>query len=706
MKEVACGILPIMPTHSFMLADIRGSLVAVCLFPLFVLVPGYAVAWLTGLFEFRRRTTAFQLALSIPLSIAICPVATYLAGRFGSLAAVWCLYAAAWAYALVVLVGRARLGRPPVRRQSRLVPAILAGWAAVAILSLVDLQIGARAYFPAAASDYSIRVQFIHAIGATGIPPGNPFFLPGHPVPIRYHYFWLLLCAMVHLAGGSLVSPRHAWIGGTVWCGFGFMALIALYFRLFSYRGPASFRRRAITGVLLTGVTGLDILPIAVLWMLQAAGMHGVLPSGEWWNEQVDGFVYTALWESHYLSSLIACLVAFLVLWHAASQPAIGARIRYVLIAGLALASAGGASVYVAFVFAIFLLVWTAAALAQRRWREAAVLAAAGLAGLAFLLPYALSLRSPAQGGPLLGFWMRPFYPVDALFKGQAIGSGWARALANGLALPLNYFLELGFFLAAALLWWKKHRATHQPLTRAQAATALMIATSVITCTFLRSAVIGNNDLGWRGFLIAQFGLLLWAVDVVSDWGSEAGRDQRGFLTALLVLGAAGSVYEVAINRFYPLLADHGTVATVSWLAPDRQAGKRNYAQREAGEWAARAIPRTAVVEFNPHVASQNTSTYLYAERQILAADTHCLSIFGGDPALCPALIAALNPIYPLAGQTALPTLDSVCRSLPIDLIGAIDTDPAWSDRRSWVWTQPPAFANRYVRLFRCQPHF
>jgi CRISPR/Cas system-associated exonuclease Cas4 (RecB family) len=34
--------------------------------------------------------------------------------------------------------------------------------------------------------------------------------------------------------------------------------------------------------------------------------------------------------------------------------------------------------------------------------------------------------------------------------------------------------------------------------------------------------------------------------------------------------------------------------------------------------------------------------------------------------------------------------------------VGAIDTDPAWSDRRSWVWTQPPVFANRYVRLFRC----
>jgi len=687
-----------------MLADIAGSLLSVCLFPLFVLVPGYAVAWLTGLFEFRRRTAAFQLALSVPLSIALCPAATYLAGRFGSKSAVWCLYAALWGYALAVLVGRVRRVWAPAGLMPRTAIASLAVWMAVAILSLVDLQIGGRAYFPAAAFDYSVRAQFIHSIAATGIPPANPFFFPGHPVPLRYHYFWLLLCAMVQLAGGGLVSARHAWIGGTVWCGLGFMALIALYFRLFAYRGPASFRRRALAGVLLAGVTGLDILPTALLWVLQAAGMHGVLPSGEWWNEQVDGFVYTALWESHYLSGLIACLMAFLVLWQAAGQPAMGARLRYVLLASLALASAAGASVYVAFVFAIFLLVWTAAALAQRRWREAAVLVAAGLAGLAFVLPFALSLRGAAQGGPFVEFRIRQFFPLDALFQGQTIGNRWVRALADGLALPLNYFLELGFFLAAALVWWKRYRASRQVLTRAEAATALMISTSVVICTFLRSSVIGNNDLGWRGFLIAQFGLLLLAVDVVSDWGTEAGRDRRVFLTVLLVLGAAGSVYEIAINRFYPLLADRGTVATVSWLAPDRQAGKRNYAVREAAEWAAGAAPGDAIIQFNPHTASQNTSAYLYAGRQMLAADDNCLSTFGGDPALCPASITELNRIYPRAGQTAESALDGVCRNLPIDLIGATDTDPAWSDRRSWVWQQRPAFANGYVRLFRCGP--
>ena len=65
-----------MPPHHFMLADLAGSMAAVCLFPLFVLLPGYAIAWLSDVFDFRRRTFAFQLALRVPLSIAISPAAS------------------------------------------------------------------------------------------------------------------------------------------------------------------------------------------------------------------------------------------------------------------------------------------------------------------------------------------------------------------------------------------------------------------------------------------------------------------------------------------------------------------------------------------------------------------------------------------------------------------------------------------------------
>ena len=682
-----------MPVHPYMLHDLAASAAAVCLFPLFVLVPGYAIAFLTDLFDFRRRTFAFQLALSIPLSIAICPLVTYFAGRFASWNAIWTFYAALWICALAAVVRR-KISLAPY---TRVVALIFAAWTAISVLSLVDLQIGSRDWYPSAAFDYSVRTQFIHSIVATGIPPANPFFFSGHPAALRYHYFWLLLCAMVDRAGGSMVTARHAWIAGSVWCGFGLMAIVALYFRLFWYRGPETFRRRAIAGVLLLGITGLDILPTAGLWALQATGMHAIRPAMEWWNEQVDGFLYTALWEVHYLAGLIACLTAFLILWDASSQPTFRARITRVLLAGIALATAFGSAIYVAFVFGLFLIVWTLHELAKRRWTNSAILIAAGMIGLALALPLALSERGPAQGGPPLQFWIRPFSPIDGLFRGEGLDKGWTIPIANALSLPLNYFLELGFFFGAAVVWWKR-RGKGKPLTAAESATWIMIAISVTICTFLRSSVIGNNDLGWRGFLIAQFALLLPAVDVFSDL-----RDSRRFLAVLLVLGAAGSAYEIGINRLYAPLADRGVVPLFWWLAPDRHAGERNYANREAGEWVTASTRPTGIVQYSPHVAAQNTSAMLYAERPTVAADENCESTFGGDPEVCHSLVGILSRAFPVAGGIAARDLNGVCQSLPIDFIAASDTDPAWADRQSWVWAQTPAFANSYVRIFRCR---
>src|SRR5580704_13655260 len=100
-----------MPIHNFMLDDVVGCLKAISLFPIFVLVPGYAIAWLCDLFEFRRRTAAFRLAVSIPLSIAICPIVTYLLGRFCGMAAVWAFFGAACGVFLIAIFrGQRRFG--------------------------------------------------------------------------------------------------------------------------------------------------------------------------------------------------------------------------------------------------------------------------------------------------------------------------------------------------------------------------------------------------------------------------------------------------------------------------------------------------------------------------------------------------------------------------------------------------------------------
>ena len=43
--------------------------------------------------------------------------------------------------------------------------------------------------------------------------------------------------------------------------------------------------------------------------------IQNISPSVEWWNNQVDGWLYTMLWEPHYLCAVIACFTGFLILW-------------------------------------------------------------------------------------------------------------------------------------------------------------------------------------------------------------------------------------------------------------------------------------------------------------------------------------------------------------------------------------------------------
>src|SRR5262249_30846013 len=103
-----------------MAADLTGSLAAFSVAGLFFLVPGYAAAWWFNLLEFRRRTALFRIAFSIPLSLGLFPVISYLAARFVSMHAVWALYGICWIGFAAVMARRrewrsvkSRPGLPP-----------------------------------------------------------------------------------------------------------------------------------------------------------------------------------------------------------------------------------------------------------------------------------------------------------------------------------------------------------------------------------------------------------------------------------------------------------------------------------------------------------------------------------------------------------------------------------------------------------------
>ena len=213
------------PAH-FTAEDVKASFLAVCLFPAFLVFPGYGIAKVFDLFDFGRRTLAFRMVASVPLSMAITPILTYLLGRVSG-TAVWVMYAAFALYFLASIVPDLRRGRwhpTPLSRETLIFMGIAVVWLVIAILSLVDLQFGNKNYYSTLAMDYSLRTSFVQSISATGIPPNNPFFSPGQVYPLRYHYFWLLLCSLIDQLGGSAINPRQAMIGGTFWCGLGLMA--------------------------------------------------------------------------------------------------------------------------------------------------------------------------------------------------------------------------------------------------------------------------------------------------------------------------------------------------------------------------------------------------------------------------------------------------------------------------------------------------
>ncbi len=602
-------------------------------------------------------------------------------------------------------------------KQQLQVLTLIAVWTIMAALSLADMQIGRRLYFSVIGLDYCVRTAFTNAISTSGLPAHSPFFFPGHFVALRYHYFWLILSALVEQIGRPLVDARQAFIGGTIWCGMGLISLVALYLRLFSPKAAADISRRSVIGVVLLGVTGLDILPtLLLLWAAHHGLVGAISPSVEWWNNQVDGWLYTMLWEPHYICALIACFTGFLILWEVPRESGKARPILSAIIAGVAFATAVGSGIYVALVFAIFLIFWTAITVAKKWYRETAILALSGAIAFALSIPFLTSLRGPGSGGSFLQLTLRSFPLGELLPRMLGLNRPWQILVSDAVFLPLNYFLELGFFFLVGRLAWKGFRTQKRAATRQELAAFMMIVTSVAVCTFVKSGVISNNDLGWRGFLIAQFMLLIWAADLLSMKSKRTApalsavplfpsisRAQKAFLTILLLLGVAGAVYDLAILRFFPLLSDAGIVPTLAWLATDKNLGERTYANREAYEWLRARTSADAIIQQNPKTNYQDTFYGLYSNRQTVAEDEACATVFGGDPRECVPIVTRLDALFSMAGNSNSQSFKTACESLTIDIVVAKETDRVWDDRMSWVWTRTPIFANNFVRLFPCR---
>lgn len=698
-------------TEHFMLQDLVACSIAILAFVPVAFVPGYVFGWVWDTLGFRNRSLPARLAISIPLSISFAPILAYLLWHW-SVNAVFAMYGAFVAGFLILLFAkRHRLTlSQPLSRSAKIFIAIAAGWVLIGLFCLIDLQIGDRLYFPVVAYDNTFRTAITASISRTGVPPQNPYFYPGRGFPLRYHYFWFLLCSLVEQLGRGAVSPRHAIVAGTLWCGIALMAVIALYMRFFQPKGAADVERRSVIALALLSVTGLDILPICLIAILG----HRLVPTIENWNGAVMAWITSVVWSPHQVAGMVACLTGFLVVWDARDVKSVRRSAVAAGTGGLCYATGLGMSVHVTFAFIAFMAIWLFVTVLKKHWSAAVMICVSGLVAVATSIPYLLELRagSPngAAGGPLLQFQVLAFTVVRAVFEDplRPVQTWWLSLVYLAL-LPLGYVLELGFFFAILDRQWK--RMKHGLFNHPDLCGFSIVAASFLTSVFVRSSVIGANDLARRGIMLAQFILLLWAAEMWHDGTLAPTGDFAAFrrprcsrlLMVMIVLGVAGTLYEVSMLRFFPVISDRFAIPKYAFLSMDQKLGKRTYALRKVYESLQRVLPVGAVVQHNPNTNPGDLAYGLYADRQAAADTAGCGGVaFGADAGLCSGIITQLNHLFQEPGAIDAEEVETVCRRLSIDALIVKDTDNVWADKGGWVWTKEPYMANDYARAFLC----
>ena len=683
---------------NYTLLDNSGILAGTLVLSLLTVAPGYVLGWLLNLFHLRTSARLAQLTIAVCLSVAISPIFIYAIWRFAP-AALWFAALIPAPIALALWFRSAPAQPRAVPREYKIILIILTVWIILGAAWLADLQIGHRLYFNLLSYDYALRSAFTSAIARTGIPPQNPYFNPGHSYPIRYHYFWYMLCAIaVRLTAGH-ITPRLAIAAGTLWSGIALIAMLALYLRTSPTEQPARRPRQLLITISLLAVGGLDILPLAAIFLFS----HRLNASSEWWNELILSWPNTIFWQSHSIASLIACTTGLLTLLWASSEDTRRARITASLICGAAFASAIGLSLYIAFVFAAFLAVWCALLFIQRRSSDAAAALGALAAMVLFISPYALELAhgavAEAATASRISLTIRSFYFAEGLAHALAPTHTWAAPLLNFLFLPLNYFLELGLFFVAGILYTKRR----SQLTPQSTFELTLLLVSLLISTFLRSRLIASNDLGWRAILAAQFVLLIWAARLF-DLGTLRANLRHPVVLLLITLGVAATVYDTTMLRLYPLLLDHFSMPRYAWLGPDHNLGNRTYTLRQAYEALDHTLPSTALIQQNPNANPQDLFFGLYANRATFIDMPSCGVSFGGSAALCSQLHPQIDALFDTPSPISATQLDSICSRFALSAIVIKDTDPVWRDRTSWAWQRAPHWTSPYTRVFLCGP--
>jgi hypothetical protein len=701
-------------------AQLIESFLAIPAFAPVTVFPGYVTAWFTNLHGFRRRTFVERLFWSVPLSIGISTISSVLISRFLSLTT------AAISFSLCGVIFLGCLGwewfclhRTGAKWPLGFHPfggigiALAFAWTALSILSLIDFQRGQQLFLSLTFFDHGSRVNWADAVLRTGLPPNNPLYFFEHAANLRYYYFWLVDCAVI--ARITQFPMRVIVIASCIWSGFSLAALVGLYLKHFLQVG-ARLRKQFLVSIGLLAITG----PYIVVDVWDIFILHKSPPGIEVWPEgQITSWIDNFYFYPHHVASVVCCMLAFLLAWMAKEHRG-RVQLGTAVMIGVFFASAFGLSIYVAFAFFLVMLVWGIWHLAVERGpKQVSYLAAGGVLAAVLLLPYLQELTqgsSRVHGGHVFGYAIREtISPAGLLalpiFRNIAIAHpGSARAFAKLILMIPGYAVELGFYFVVVVALLVPRWRAGKPLNSAQRALLVLAFATFPFISFIRSEVLTINDFGIHGGMFVEFPLLLLASDFVIGWSrgkhrsAALVRDPEDIQAPLwltsgakvcMFLGALSTVYIAAILRFGILaLPDvrNGTLAHKAYISA------LGYAQVNT------QIARNAIVQFNPtspdtfwtniDLANINHQTAITSDQ------LWCGSELGGDLSGCPAMIAAIPPLFKHATAE---TARDVCRTYHIDYLVANIYDPAWNDRTSWVWSLNAAVANPEFRALDCQ---
>jgi hypothetical protein len=446
--------------------------------------------------------------------------------------------------------------------------------------------------------------------------------------------------------------------------------------------------------------------------MIAIKTTYGNLPFDgriEGWNMPVISWLNAFTWVPNHVTGMASCMIAMLTIL--ATDRA--TRFRWVInviLGGAAIGSALGLSIWVPFTFGVFMGVWAISLLFQKRQRALIpAILLVGLLGLVMASPFIIDIlklggKSQSTGALPIGLYVRHFSFSKTL-------SPNIRDIVGALLLPINYFFELGFFFMIAILWIRQWRKSDNWQNNYYWAEILLLATVAILLSFVKSTVISLNDLGMRGWLLGQFVLIVWAVDILGSSSKQqpwltlssiralpTSKRISDLIGILLIVGVMTTALEGSSTRFWAILVDTGVTGVPNELSPDTNLGERTYDARRTYDFIRVHTPQNLIIQNNPTVFLDRPAG-LYGTRQLVIADR---TAYGVPVDVFLEMSASIGRIFLAKNVFDWVSTDQICRQYSIQVIIINDTDPLWSSLAVLKEQRTPLYLNQHYAVFSC----